>query len=97
MIKTAFYIGGGKDRLPYKDYLENCLTTGEKGKKCFLPPTLKKIRQIKIFKLNHKPYIKNTDDYVYNNFDKNKDFFLAVPKGLGGLSSQWPLQWGPNH
>ena len=44
MIKTAFYIGGGKDRLPYKDYLENCLTTGEKGKKCFLPPTLKKIR-----------------------------------------------------
>lgn len=42
MIKTVFYIGGGKDRLPYKDYLENCLTTGEKGKKCFLPPTFKK-------------------------------------------------------
>lgn len=42
MIKTAFYTGGGKDQLPYKEYLENCLTTGEKGKKCFLSPTFKK-------------------------------------------------------
>ena len=42
MIKTAFYIGGGTDQFPYKDYLENCLTTGEKGKKT-LSPTLKKI------------------------------------------------------
>ena len=98
MIKTAFYTGGGKDQLPYKEYLENCLTTGEKGKKCFLSPTFKKkTRQIKIFKLNHKPYVKNADDYVYNNFEENKDFFLALRKGLGDLSSQCHLQWSPNH
>lgn len=97
MIKTAFYIGGGTDQLPYKDYLENCLTTGEKGKKMLSPTLKKKITQIKILKLNHKPYIKNTDDYVYNNFEENKDFFLVLPKGLEDLSSQCPLQWSPNH
>ena len=35
MIKTAFHIGGGKDQLPYKNYLENFLPLERREKNTF--------------------------------------------------------------